>query len=93
MSNTQEPWARALLGSCMRSRRIAREFGVHKDARAGLRLFQSFAFRSGMFGCQVWGTRFAHMSQVCPRLWFCAIFVLCAACLGCPGAATAGLCL
>ena len=64
MSSMQEPWARALLGSCMRARRIAREFGVHRDARAGLRLFQSFAFPSGMYGCQVWGTRFAHMSQV-----------------------------
>ena len=64
MSGMQEPLARALLGSSMRARRIAREFGVHKDALAGLRLFQSFAFPSGMYGCQVWGTRYAHMSQV-----------------------------
>ena len=60
----QEPWARALLGSIMRARRIAREFGVHKDVVAGLRLFQTFAFPSGMYGCQVWGTRFARIDRV-----------------------------
>ena len=64
MDRMQEPWARALLGSSMRARRIAREFGVHKDVAAGLRLFQTFAFPSGMYGCQVWGTHFAHISRV-----------------------------
>ena len=64
MVKMQEPWARALLGSTMRARRIAREFGVQKDIVAGLRLFQTFAFPSGMYGCQVWGTRFAHMDRV-----------------------------
>jgi hypothetical protein len=64
MDSMQEPWARALLGSTMRARRIAREFGVHKDVVAGLRLFQTFAFPSGMYGCQVWGTRFAHIDRV-----------------------------
>ena len=64
MASMQEPWARALLGSAMRARRIAREFGVHKNVAAGLRLFQTFAFPSGMYGCQVWGTRFAHINRV-----------------------------
>ena len=64
MSSMQEPWARALLGSSIRARRIARDFGVHKNALAGLRIFQTFAFPSGMYGCQVWGTRFAHISRV-----------------------------
>jgi len=64
MDSMQEPWARALLGSTMRARRIAREFGVHKDVLAGLRLFQTFAFPSGMYGCQVWGTRFARIDRV-----------------------------
>ena len=64
MTGMHEPLARALLGSCMRARRIAWEFGVHKCVSAGLRLFQTFAFPSGMYGCQVWGTRFAHMSRV-----------------------------
>jgi len=64
MSSMQEPWARALLGSSMRARRIAREFGVHKNVMASLRIFQTFAFPSGMYGCQVWGTRFAHISRV-----------------------------
>ena len=64
MTSMQEPWARALLGSSMRARRIARDFGVHKNVLAGLRLFQTFAFPSGMYGCQVWGTRFAHISRV-----------------------------
>ena len=36
----------------------------HKSAMAGLQLFQTFAFPSGMYGCQVWGTRFAHISRV-----------------------------
>lgn len=31
MVEMQEPWARALLGSSMRARRIARSFGVHKQ--------------------------------------------------------------
>ena len=64
MDSMQDPWARALLGSSMRARRIARGFGVHKDVAAGLRLFQTFAFPSGMYGCQVWGTRFAHITRV-----------------------------
>ena len=64
MCTMQEPWARALLGSSMRARRIAYKLGVHKDVAAGLRLFQSFAFPSGMYGCQVWGTRFAHIDRV-----------------------------
>ena len=64
MCSMQEPLARALLGSAVRARRIARAFGVHKSAMAGLQLFQTFAFPSGMYGCQVWGTRFAHISRV-----------------------------
>ena len=64
MTSMQEPWARALLGSSVRARRIAQRFGVHKDALAGLRLFQTFAFSSGMYGCQVWGTRFARIDRV-----------------------------
>jgi hypothetical protein len=64
MSSMQEPRARALLGSSMRARRIARHFGVHRDVLAGLRLFQTFAFPSGMYGCQVWGTRFARIDRV-----------------------------
>ena len=64
MGTMQEPWARALLGSSMRARRIARDFGVHTNVLAGLRLFQTFAFPSGMYGCQVWGTHFAHIDRV-----------------------------
>ena len=64
MTSMQERWARALLGSSVRARRIAQRFGVHKDALAGLRLFQTFAFSSGMYGCQVWGTRFARIDRV-----------------------------
>ena len=44
MVTMQELWARALLGSSMRARRIARDFGVHTNVLAGLRLFQTFAF-------------------------------------------------
>jgi hypothetical protein len=64
MVEMQEPWARALLGSSMRARRIARSFGVHNNVLAGLKLFQTFAFPSGMYGCQVWGTRFAHIDRI-----------------------------
>ena len=64
MVSMQEPRARALLGSSMRARRIARELGVHKDVLATMRLFRTFAFPSGMYGCQVRATRFARIDRV-----------------------------
>ncbi len=64
MSKMQEPWAQALLGGWSRCRRIAKHFGVQNSVTASHRLFQSFAFPAGMYGCQVWGTRFAHMDRI-----------------------------
>ena len=64
MSGIQEPWSRSLLGSIRRVLDIAREFGVKKSVWAVLRLFQTYAIPSGMYGCQVWGTRYVHMARV-----------------------------
>jgi hypothetical protein len=64
VARMQEPWSRSLLGAWFRVRKIARQFGVHKSVPAVARLFQTFAFSSGMYGCQVWGTRYAHISRV-----------------------------
>jgi len=64
MRKMQEPWSRALLGGCMRASKISRMFGVERSVPARLRLFQSFAFATGMYGCQVRATRFAHMRRM-----------------------------
>ena len=64
MTGMQAPWSRALMGSIWRVRGIASEFGVKKSVWAMLRLFQTYALPSGMYGCQVWGSRYVHLSRV-----------------------------
>jgi hypothetical protein len=62
-SHMQAPWARALIGATRRTLNLAQEFGVKKSVWAVLRLFQSYALSTGMYGCQVWGTRYAHLDE------------------------------
>ena len=64
VEDMQEPWSRALFGSIRRVHKIALEFGVKKSVWAVLRLFQTYGMSTGMYGCQVWGTRYAELSEV-----------------------------
>jgi hypothetical protein len=61
---TQEPWARAMFGAIQKVHGIARDMGVRKSIWAMARLYQTYACGVGLYGCQIWGSRFAHMSRV-----------------------------
>jgi hypothetical protein len=61
---TQEPWARAMFGAIQKVHGIARDLGVRKCIWAMASLYQTYACGVGLYGCQIWGPRFAHMSRV-----------------------------
>jgi hypothetical protein len=58
MEHAENAWGRALACSGRDVLRVAREHGVRKRLGTVLRLYQTYATSAGMYGCQVWGTRF-----------------------------------
>ena len=64
MAKTHRPRARGLMAAMSDVVRLGKELGLARSPWAMVKLFQSYVVPSGMYGCQVWGTRFAHMSQV-----------------------------
>ena len=44
--------------------RVGKELGLARSPWAMVKLFQTYAVPSGMYGCQVWGTRFAQFSRM-----------------------------
>jgi hypothetical protein len=64
MRNTQAPWARAMFGAVRSTLKLAREMRVRKDLWAVLRLLQTYATSTALYGCQVWGSRFAHINRI-----------------------------
>jgi hypothetical protein len=44
--------------------RLGKELGLARSPWAMAKLFKTYVVPSGMYGCQVWGTRFAHLSRM-----------------------------
>ena len=64
MSRTQGLRARGLMAAMSDVVRLGKELGLARSPWAMVRLFQTYVLPSGMYGCQVWGTRFAHMNRM-----------------------------
>jgi len=63
MAHTHAPRARGLMASMSDVVKLGRELGMAKSPWAMVKLFQTYVVPSGMYGCQVWGTRFAGIDQ------------------------------
>jgi hypothetical protein len=62
MKNAQGLAANALSGAAREVFRLGKEHGVLKSsAWAMVRLFKVLAMPAGMYGCQIWGTRFLNL--------------------------------
>ena len=64
MQKTHAPRARGLMAAVSDVMRQGKELGLARSPWAMVKLFQTYAVPSGMYGCQVWGTRYAQFSRM-----------------------------
>ena len=44
--------------------RLGRELGLEHSPWAMVKLFQTYSVSAGMYGCQLWGSRYVHMRRM-----------------------------
>ena len=64
MTRTQALRAKGLMAAMSDVVRLGKELGLRRSPWAMVKLFQTYVVPSGMYGCQVWGTGFAHMNRM-----------------------------
>jgi hypothetical protein len=64
MAETQRPRSGALIGRTRETMKVARSLYVNDCLGVMLQLYQTFALPAGMYGCQVWGTRYMRIDRV-----------------------------
>ena len=64
MGKTQEPRARGLMAAMTEVVRLGRSLGLKRSPWAMVRLFQTYCIPVGMYGCQLWGSRFVHVGKL-----------------------------
>ena len=64
MQEMQAPRARGLLAAIGQVTGLARELGLARSPWAMLKLFQTYATSAGMYGCQLWGSRYMQLDRM-----------------------------
>ena len=64
MESTAAPRARGLMAAMSEVVKVGKELGLARSPWAMVKLFQTYVVPSGMYGCQVWGTRYAQFSRM-----------------------------
>ena len=64
MDRTHAPRATGLMAATREVTALGRELGLNRSPWAMVKLFQTYVVPSGMYGCQVWGTRYARFSRI-----------------------------
>ena len=64
MEQTARPRAGALIGKTREVMKTGRSLYVHDSMSAMLQLYQTFALPTGMYGCQVWASRYVRIDRM-----------------------------
>jgi hypothetical protein len=64
LRSMQEPRAKGLLAAIGQLGGLGRDLGLQRSPWAMTKLFQSYAVSAGMYGSQLWGSRYVHMDKV-----------------------------